>query len=404
MKSKIKILAPAGSFESLTSAINAGTDEIYFGIGELNMRASAAVNFKISDLKKISNIRHKNNVKVYVTLNTIVYDQELNQIKKILQEIKKQKIDGIIASDLAIIKTAYDMGISVHISTQMSISNIESVRFFSQFADRIVLARELDLEQIKFITNQIKKQKIYGPNKKLVEIEVFAHGAMCVGISGRCQMSLYHYNLSANRGKCVQICRRRYKVTDLDTDKELILNDKSIMSRSDLCTIGMLDKLVDSGINVLKIEGRGRGPEYVDTVIKTYRKALNDIENKTFSKNKIEEYLRDLKTVFNRGFSTGYYLGKKQEEWATGENNQATEKKFLVGKIDHFYPKISVVSVKLNPNETIKNGDTFLITGPTTGIIRGIVKNLQFDSHSYTFPISSKSRINDKFFIMKKSE
>lgn len=401
MKNKIELLAPAGNFESLMGAINAGADAIYLGIGEMNMRAAATSNFQLRDLKNIADLCHKNKIKIYITLNTVIYDGEIQEIKKIIDEIKKQKIDGVIASDMAVIKYANKLNIPVHISTQMSVSNIESVKFFSQFADRIVLARELDLEQIKNITNEIRNQNICGPGGTLVEIEVFAHGAMCVGISGRCGMSLYHYDLSANRGKCVQMCRRRYKVTDMDTGAELELDDNLVMSRSDLCTIGMLDKLVESGIKVLKIEGRGRGPEYVDMVVKTYKKALVAIENNEYNQEFIDKCLEELKTVFNRGFSSGYYLGRKQEEWATGENNLATEKKQLIGQVAHFYPKPRVVEMLKNSDINIKNGDKFMITGSTTGIIRGEFQEALVDKNVVTFQVTEKARVGDRVFVIE---
>lgn len=398
MKNEIELLAPAGNWESLMAAINAGADAVYLGIGELNMRASATSNFQIKDLKNISDVCHKNNIKVYITLNTVVYDREVEEIRNIINEIKKQKIDGIIASDMAVIRYANALNVPVHISTQMSVSNIESVKFFAKYADRMVLARELDLEQVKKIVDEIENQNICGPNKKCVEIEVFAHGAMCVGISGRCQMSLYHYNLSANRGKCVQMCRRKYRVIDMETQKELELDNNFIMSRSDLCTLGMLPKLIASGVSVLKIEGRGRGPEYVDMVVKTYRKALNAIENKKYNQKFIDKSLKNLKTVFNRGFSTGFYMGRNQEEWAKSENNKATDLKQLIGQIVHFYPKAGVIEIL--KNDQVKAGEKFIITGPTTGIVRGKFEKIIVDGDKMTFKIDKKVRVNDKLFLI----
>lgn len=401
MKNKIELLAPAGNFESLMAAINAGTDSVYLGIGEINMRASATTNFQLKDLKKISNIAHKNKIKVYVTLNTVVYDAEIKEIEKILKEIKKQKIDGIIASDMAVIKLARDLKIEVHISTQLSISNIEAVKFYAQFADRIVLARELNLEQIEKIIKDIKKFKIKGANGKLVEIEVFGHGAMCVAQSGRCFMSLFHNNLSANRGKCVQICRRKYRVIDENTGEEMIIDNNFVMSRSDLCTIGLLDKLAKIGVSVLKIEGRGRGPEYVDMVVRIYRKAIEAIENGTYNRKNVELWQEELKKVFNRGFSEGYYMGRKLNEWSKNENNLATEKKILAGKVEHFYPKIGVVSIKLDKDKTLKNDNNFMITGVTTGVVRGKIENLKIDDLP-TFKVEKKVRVNDKFYLFLK--
>ncbi|MDD2483061.1 MAG: U32 family peptidase [Candidatus Shapirobacteria bacterium] len=395
MKSKINILAPAGNWESLKAAINAGTDEIYFGIGELNMRAAGANNFSIDDLKEIGLICRKAKIKSWVTLNTVVYDEEIEGIKNILKEIKKAKITGIIAADLAVIKAANKEKIEVCVSTQMSVSNLETIRFLNKWVDRIVLARELNLEQIKKITEGIKKEKIK------VEIEVFGHGAMCVGISGRCQMSLYHHNLSANRGKCGQMCRRKYEVKDLDSGKEMILENNLIMSRSDLCTIGLLDKLVESGISTIKIEGRARSADYVDTVVRVYKKALNLIEENKYGKKEKEELLKELKTVFNRGFSNGFYLGRSTNEWAVGENNLATETKILLGKIDHFYPKIGVAEIKLTTSERIQNGDNYLIIGPSTGIVRGMFFDIKMDKNLLNFKVTKKVRKNDKLFICR---
>jgi len=396
MKSRVKILAPAGNFESLMAAVNAGTDEIYFGIGILNMRATGANNFSVNDLEKISEICRKNKIKSWVTLNTVVYDEEIDEIKSILDKIRKCRIDGIIASDLAVIKLANVKKIEVCVSTQMSVSNMETVKFLSKWVDRIVLARELNLEQIKKITERIKKEKIK------MEIEVFGHGAMCVGISGRCQMSLFHQNLSANRGKCVQMCRRKYEVIEMETGKKMILDNNLIMSRSDLCTIGLLDKLVESGISTIKIEGRARSADYVDTVVRVYKKALDLIDEKKYDKTAKEKLLEELKTVFNRGFSEGYYLGRSTDEWAKGENNLATEEKILLGKIDHYYPKIGIAEIKLTTKDRINNGDNYLIIGQSTGVVRGQFFEIKMDGNILTFKTKEIVRKNDKLFLIKK--
>jgi putative protease len=390
---KIKILAPAGNWESLMAAINAGADEVYFGIGELNMRAAGANNFSINDLEKIGQICKKAKVKSWVTLNTVVYDEEIEEINNILDKIKKSQIDGIIASDLAVIKKAFEKKIEICVSTQMSVSNLETVKFLSKWVDRIVLARELNLEQIRKITEGIKKEKLE------IEIEVFGHGAMCVGISGRCQMSLYHYNLSANRGKCVQMCRKKYEVKDKETGKELILDNDLIMSRSDLCTIGLLDKLVESGISTIKIEGRARSADYVDTVVIVYKKALKLISENKYNKSNKEKLLEELKTVFNRGFSSGFYLGRLVEEWSVGENNLATEKKILLGKIEHYYPKVEVAQIKLTTKYRVQNGDKYIIIGPISGIIRGTFKDIKMDKNILTFKVGKKVKKNDSLFI-----
>jgi U32 family peptidase len=399
---KVNILAPVGNFESLMAAINADTDEIYFGIGELNMRAGGANNFEITDLPKIAKLCQKNGIKTWVTLNTVVYDEEIKTIKIILEKIKKLGINGIIASDLAVIKEANRQEIDICASTQMSVSNLETVKILSQWVDRIVLARELTLKQVKNIVDGIKKEKIKGPGGDLVEIEVFGHGAMCVAMSGRCQMSLYHYNLSANRGKCVQVCRRKYQVKDKDTGKELVLDNDLVMSRSDLCTIGLLDKLVSTGIKAIKIEGRARSADYVNKVVMTYKKALKLVAENKYSKKEKENLLKDLKTVFNRGFSSGFFMGKSTDEWAGGENNLATETKILLGKIEHFYQKINVAEIKLNKNIRVNNGVEYIIIGPSTGVYRDKFFGIKMDGNVLTFKTKQKVRKNDKVFYLSR--
>ena len=400
---KVNILAPVGNFESLMAAINAGTDEIYFGIGELNMRSAGANNFNISDLPEIAKLCRKKNIKTWVTLNTVVYDEEIETIEKILKEIKKSEIDGIIAADLAVIKEANNLGIEVCASTQMSVSNLETVKFLSAWVDRIVLARELNLEQIKKIIERIKQEKIVGPKGNLIEIEVFGHGAMCVAMSGRCQMSLYHYNLSANRGKCVQVCRRKYEIKDKGTGKELVLDNDWVMRRSDLCTIGLLEKLVETGIETIKIESRARSADYVDIVVRVYKKGLELIEKNKYSKKEKEALLKDLKTVFNRGFSNGFYMGRSTDEWASGENNLATETKKLLGKIDHFYQKIKVAQIKLSKNDRVNNGDKYMIIGPSTGIYKDEFFDIKIEKEVLTFKTKQKIRKNDKLFLVVKN-
>jgi len=399
---KVNILAPVGNFESLMAAINTGADEIYFGIGELNMRAAGANNFSISDLPKIAKLCQAKNIKTWVTLNTVVYDEEIEIIKEILKEIKKSGINGIIAADLAVIKKAYESNIEVCASTQISVSNLETVKVLSAWVDRIVLARELNLEQIQKIVQGIKKEKIVGPKGNLIEIEVFGHGAMCVAMSGRCQMSLYHYNLSANRGKCVQVCRRKYEIKDKDTDKELVLDNDWVMSRSDLCTIGLLEKLVDTGVKTIKIEGRARSADYVDTVVRVYKKGLELISKNKLDKEEKEKLLKELKTVFNRGFSSGFYMGRSTDEWAVGENNLATETKKLLGPIDHFYQKIKVAQIKLNKNDRVKNGDKYMIIGPSTGVYKDVFFDIKIEKNILTFKTKQKVRKNDKVFYLSR--
>lgn len=401
---KVNILAPAGNWESLMAAINAGADEVYFSVGELNMRAAGANNFELSDLGKIAKLCQEKNIQTWVTLNTVVYDEEIETIGEVLKEIKKSGINGIIAADLAVVKEANKEGIEVCASTQMSVSNLETVKILSQWVDRIVLARELNLEQIKNIVEGIKQEKIVGPKGNLIEIEVFGHGAMCVAMSGRCQMSLYTYNLSANRGKCVQVCRRKYEVKDKDTGKELVLDNDWVMSRSDLCTIGLLDKLVATGIKTIKIEGRARSADYVDTVIKTYKKGLQLIGENNFGKKEKGDLLNGLKTVFNRGFSSGFYMGRSTDEWASGENNLATETKIFLGQIEHFYQKINVAEIKLNKNSRVNNGDEYVIIGPSTGVYRDNFFEIKMEKETLTFKTKQRVRKNDKLFLIVKNE
>ncbi len=406
----LELLAPAGSFETLESAINAGADAVYLGIGNLNMRATAAMNFTLNDLPEIRKRTKKAGVKVYITLNTVIYNSELKEIDKILDKIKANNIDAIIASDMAVITKARELGIEVHISTQLSISNTRALEFYAQFADRIVLARELQLPQIKKISEDIQSKKIKGPKGRLVELEAFVHGAMCVAVSGRCAMSLYHYNRSANRGQCVQMCRRKYKVTDIETGKEMVIDNNYVMSAADLCTVGMLKELLESGINVLKIEGRGRSADYVDTVVKTYREVLTSLKNNTYTKAKIKLWNDDLKTVYNRGQSPGFYLGRRIDEWAYGSDNKAIGKKVHIGKVLHFYPKINVAEILIQADDVLKEGDKFMIVGPTTGILKGVVKNMLLDNIKVqkakqqdviTLKVSKRVRTNDQVFIKR---
>jgi len=408
-----ELLAPAGDFETLRTAIEAGADAVYFGVGDMNMRASAAKNFAIEDLPKIANLCKENNVNTYITINTLLYNDELVQMKNLVDKVKEADITAIIASDLSTILYAKEKEVEVHISTQLSISNIESLKFYSRFADRVVLARELNLDQQKEIADQIKAQHITGPKGELVEIEVFAHGALCVAVSGRCSMSLYCYDRSANRGKCTHICRRAYKVTDLETGQELKIDNNYVMSASDLCTIGMLDKLVDAGAGVLKIEGRGRTPDYVHTVVSTYKEALQTLGTKDYNQQNISKWNKKLGTVFNRGFSTGLYMGRKFDEWARGDGNKATKTRFQVGKIRNYFHKQKVAEFMVEGDTEIKTGEEFNITGPTTGLVRGTITEMRVNDQKatiakqgdiVTIPLEKKVRRSDMFFVMRKTK
>jgi U32 family peptidase len=375
---KVEITAPVGSWESLTAAINAGAESVYFGIGTLNMRARSSVNFTLRDLVKISKICRKNNIGSCLTLNTVIYDDEMNVMRKIVDSAKKNGISAIIASDQAVIQYAASAGMPVHMSTQTNITNITAVKYWSQFADVMVTARELSLEQVAEISKQIKKQKIKGPSGNLVQIEVFAHGALCMAVSGKCYLSLDHYNASANRGACYQLCRRPYRVTDFDGEIELAVDNEYIMSPKDLCTIGFLDKILDAGVSVLKIEGRGRSPEYVSTVVQCYREAVDAVLEGTYTNKKVNGWMARLEQVYNRGFWDGYYLGRKMGEWAEQHGSIATRHKEYVGKVTNYFKKLRVAEIRMESGR-LSPGDLVYIQGPTTGSIEIKIPEIRVD-------------------------
>jgi U32 family peptidase len=374
----IELLAPAGSYESLHAAIAGGCDAIYFGVSGFNMRANTAAAFGEEDIKEIASICHENNIQCYLALNTLVYDEGVDHMKKMIDAVKEAGVDAIISYDMTAISYACSVGVEVHISTQHSISNIEAVKFFSQWSDRVVLARELTLEQIKHITEQIKKQDVRGPKGELVEVEVFIHGAMCVSVSGRCGMSLYMYGTSANCGKCSQPCRRSYKVTDEATGKALVIDHNYVMSPEDLCTIGMIGEIMDSGVVSLKIEGRGRKPEYVDEVVRCYREAIEAVKADVFDKEKVTKWNKRLGTVYNRGMSEGFYRGKAFSYWSKGPNSKAKQRREFVGRIEKYYPKISVAEVAVQAAE-LESGASCIITGKNTGVLRTSPEGIQLD-------------------------
>lgn len=405
-KHKVELMAPVGSYESLHAAINAGCDSIFFGITQLNMRAKASQNLNIEDLYKISKICHENNVKAYLTLNTILYDHDITLAHKIIDAVKDSGIDAIIASDMAAIEYANKVGVSVNISTQMSVSNIETVKFFAKYSDVIVLARELTLPMMKRICDEVEKQDIRGRNGKRIEIEVFGHGAMCIAVSGRCSMSLLTDNSSANRGACRQNCRRRYKVIDVDTNTAVQIENDYVMSPSDLCTIGLLDELVATGISILKIEGRGRSADYVDEVIRCYREALDSIEEKTYTQEKIADWNKRLGTVYNRGHSHGFYLGKPIVEWSGAYGNKATKTRIEIGNVLKYYPKINIAEIALTSG-SLNSQDEYQITGSTTGIVKGKNPKLKLENNFVdeasigdvvTFAVESRVRDGDKVY------
>jgi len=405
-KGKIELMAPAGNFESLQAAIQNGADSVYFGVDQLNMRARASVNFTMDDLSEIVRRCEKKNMRTYLTLNTIVYDHDLSVVKTLLNKAKEAGITAVIASDQAVIASARGIGMEVHISTQLNVTNIENVKFYSLFADTMVLSRELSLRQVKHITDQIEKDQIKGPSGNLVEIEIFGHGALCMAVSGKCYLSLHSDNSSANRGACKQNCRKKYTVTDQETGFEIELDNEYMMSPKDLCTIDILDQVIASGIQVLKIEGRGRAPEYVATVIKTYREAIDAYYLETYSKEKVSLWMDALNTVYNRGFWSGYYLGQKLGEWSNHNGSEATQKKIYIGKGTHYFPEAGVAEFKIEAYD-IKKGDKILITGPSTGVEEVVIEDmfvndLPFEKakkgDNITLKLPFRVRMSDKLY------
>lgn len=405
-----EILAPAGNFASLHAAIQAGADAVYFGINQLNMRVKNAACFTLDELEEVVSVTHQAGLKAYLTLNTVIYDEEIDLVKKIIEKAKLLGIDAIIASDMAVIQYAFQKKLPVHISTQCSVSNIEAVRFYSQFSDRIVLARELTLEKITSIITEIENQQIKGPNGSLLEIECFAHGAMCVAVSGRCYMSLYHYNHSANRGECIQPCRRQYEVTDLETGKQLVIDKNFVMSPKDLNTLPFLNRLVQSGISVLKIEGRTRSPEYVLTVVSCYRRALAAIKENCFDKPLIDELQKELDQVYHRGYSDGFYLGYNPDQWTEKYGTHATHRKEYCAKILHYFSSAKIAHIKLESCD-LHLGDECMIIGPSTGVLRFNLTELMVDDQpasmakkgdEATIPVPDRIRLSDKLYVFKK--
>ncbi len=365
----IEIMAPAGSLESLEAAIAAGADSVYFGVGKLNMRARSSVNFTPSDLPVITARCAEMGVKSYLTMNTVVYPDDLSFMQQAIDAAAEAGITAVIASDMAVIMYARSKGVNVHISTQVNVANQEAVRFYSQFADVMVLARELNLEQVAFIRKAIADERITGPSGREVQLEMFVHGALCMAVSGKCYLSLHTYGKSANRGACLQLCRRSYRVTDTDTDTELEVDNEYIMSPKDLSTIGFLNKILDSGVRVLKIEGRARGAEYVYTVTSCYREAVEAwLDGSYADESKIAGWIERLSRVFNRGFWDGYYLGQKLGEWSHTYGSQATRRKVYLGKCTNWFANLGVAEFLLETG-TLKTGDTVLITGATTGVV-----------------------------------
>ncbi len=371
-------MSPVGSYESLMAAIQGGADSVYFGAGRLNMRSRSSRNFSLNDLSKITSICERFNVRSYLTLNTVVYDNELEEMRRFVDIAGESRVSAIIASDQAVIQYCRKKCMEVHMSTQTNITNIEAVRYYARYADVMVTARELSLEQVAAITRQIKEQKITGPSGELVKIEIFAHGALCMAISGKCYLSLDNLNHSANRGECLQVCRRPYKVTDLDGAIELKIDNAHIMSPKDLKTIDFMDKILKAGVDVLKIEGRGRSPEYVKIVTQCYKEAVNAYVNGSYGHRKVDMWNEKLKSVYNRGFWDGYYLGRRMGEWSEKYGAQATKKKIYVGKVTNYFTNIKVAEIRIETQD-LKPGDDIFIMGPTTGVYQGRAEEVRVD-------------------------
>ena len=404
--SDFEIMAPVGSRESLAAAIQAGANSVYFGIGQLNMRSHSANHFTIDDLRDIASTCNSHGIKTYLTVNTIIYDGDIDTMHEIVDAAKEAHISAVIASDVAVMTYCNRIGVEVHLSTQLNISNIEALRFYAQFADVVVLARELNMDQVAAIYRQIEEQHICGPKGELIRIEMFCHGALFMAVSGKCYMSLHNANRSANRGECVQICRRSYTVTDNETGNQLEIDNKYIMSPKDLKTIRFIDRMMESGVRVFKIEGRARGPEYVYTVVSCYREAIGSVIDGTFTEERKDGWDERLATVFNRGFWDGYYQGQTLGEWNKHYGSAATEKKVLVGKVMKYFSKLSVAEVAVEAT-TFDRGDRLLITGPTTGVMYLDATEIRYDLHPVdtaqqgwrvSIPVSGKVRPNDKLF------
>lgn len=411
-RAEFEIMAPVGSYESLSAAIQGGADSIYFGIEGLNMRARSSNNFTIDDLHEIVRICNEHHIKSYLTVNTVIYDDDLALMRRIIDAAKEAGLSAIIASDVAAMTYACSIGVEVHLSTQLNISNVEALRFYARFADVVVLARELNMEQVAGIYRAICEEHITGPSGKPVRIEMFCHGALCMAVSGKCYLSLHEMNASANRGACMQICRRSYVVQDKETGEELEIDNKYIMSPKDLKTIHFLNKMIDSGVRVFKIEGRARGAEYVRTVVSCYSEAVSAYLDGTFADGKIEEWNTQLATVFNRGFWNGYYLGQRLGEWTHRYGSSATKTKVLIGKGIKYFSKLGVAEFQIESG-SLRVGDEILVTGPTTGAVTQVVEEIRVDlkpveeakkGDRFSIRMSEKIRPSDKLFKWQDSK
>lgn len=402
----MELMAPAGSYEALAAAVKAGANSVYFGVEQLNMRTKSTHNFTMEDLPEIASVCQENGLKSYLTLNTIVYDHDVSLMKRILDETKASGITAVIASDHAVMNYAKKIGVTVHISTQANITNIDTVEFYSAYADVMVMARELSLLQVEAINKEIARREVTGPSGKLVRTEVFGHGALCMAVSGKCYLSLHSHFSSANRGACVQNCRKPYVVMDKDEGTQFEIDNEYIMSAADLCTIDFLDKVIAAGVSVLKIEGRGRAADYVFTTTQCYREAIDAYYDGTFSAEKVADWKERLSTVFNRGFWDGYYLGRKMGEWSDEPGSKATKRKVYIGKGMKYYENAGIGEFLIEA-QNVKVGDELIITGPTTGVVELQLESLRVDDEpaegakrgaTITFPVNEKIRPSDKLY------
>ena len=409
-RSDFEIMAPVGSYDSLTAAIQGGADSVYFGIEGLNMRARSSNNFTIDDLHEIVRICNEHRIKSYLTVNTVIYDEDIPLLHRIIDAAKEAEVSAIIAADVAAMNYANSIGQEVHLSTQLNISNAEALKFYARFADVVVLARELNLKQVHEIYRQIVDQQITGPKGELIRIEMFAHGALCMAVSGKCYLSLHEMNASANRGACMQICRRAYSVKDKDSNIELDIENQYIMSPKDLKTIHFMNKMMDAGVRVFKIEGRARGPEYVRLVTECYKEAVRAYCNGTFDEKKVAAWDERLRSVFNRGFWDGYYLGQRLGEWSSKYGSGATKKKVYVAKGIKYFDKIGVAEFEMESGN-LKVGDEILITGPTTGAVMQTIEEIRVDlkpvdetvkGERFSLKVNEKIRPSDRLYKMEK--
>lgn len=405
-ESTVEILSPAGCYPSLQAAIDSGADAVYFGLAQLNMRARSRRSFHLDDLPEIMQRCRQGGIRGYLTLNTLLYDHDLKLCYKLLETAKAEGVDAVIAADMACILKARELGMEVHLSTQLSISNYESFKFYAQFCDRIVLAREVNLSLIRKIREQVLADDLRGPNGRVVEIEAFAHGALCIAVSGRCGMSLFTDNASANRGACVQNCRKEYIVKDKESGKELLIDNNFVMSPNDISTIEFLDQVLQAGVHTLKIEGRGRSPEYVKLVTHAYRQAVQAVQGGTYNQEFVASRLEDIQKVYHRGLSDGYYLGREQG-WSNSYGSQATHQKVLRGQVTHYYSKLGVAEIKATG--PVQAGEEFVIIGENTGVLEGKADELRLDAGSvegvqsgdvFAVKVEQRVRRNDKFFIL----